>query len=139
MGSVYKPVIGPDRDGLGRRIDLGKFEAQPGGVDDSMETKVNPPINEVREGINNTVKEARILGRPSRGKRPPVKGKPLPVPPESEITSPVEIPEKDMDKEKPTAPEEIIAVEQQPKRRRRRAQDQSLVNTSNLLGTGGSL
>ena len=131
MGQIKMPAIGPDRDGLGRRIDLGKFEAQPGGVDDSIETKVNPPIDEVREGINNTVKEARILGRPSRGKRP----KPLPVP----QPNPIKTPEEDMDKEKPTAPEEIIAVEQQPKRRRRRAQDQSLVNTSNLLGTGGSL
>jgi hypothetical protein len=121
-----------------RRMDMNKFRQPVYKAGEIAEKSVGikePPINQVGK-----TPPRPVLPRPNRGKRPPVKGEPLPVPPPI-----VKIPEQGMDKEKPTAPEEMITdvdavtTVEQPKRRRRRAQDQSLVNTSNLLGTGGSL
>jgi hypothetical protein len=103
------------------------------------------PVYKVGEIAEKSVGIKEPPQRPNRGKRPPVKGAPLPVPPDSskfeaqpggvDTSQEIKV-TPDMETELSDA---LPSVEQQPKRRRRRAQDQSLVNTSNLLGTGGSL
>jgi hypothetical protein len=121
-----------------KRTDVNKFKQPVNMVGEMAEKSVGikePPINQV----------GKTPPRPSRGKRPPVKGAPLPVPPDSskfeaqpggvDTSQEIKV-TPDMETELSDA---LPSVEQQPKRRRRRAQDQSLVNTSNLLGTGGSL
>ena len=116
-----------------RRMDMKEFK---------------PPVYKVGEIAEKTVGIKQPLPmpvlppseRPSRGKRPGgprfFKKNEFEAQPGGVDTSQEIKVTPDMETELPDA---LPSVEQQPKRRRRRAQDQSLVNTNNLLGTGGSL